>query len=58
MYKRQEATLPDERADAVLTHLLVSERARVLELGGGDAVEERLERGLERIADAVPRPRG
>ena len=36
----------------------VSERARVLELGGGDAVEERLERGLERIADAVPRPRG
>ncbi|MCV7743588.1 zf-HC2 domain-containing protein [Micrococcus luteus] len=55
---RVEATLPDERADAVLTHLLVSERARVLELGGGDAVEERLERGLERIADAVPRPRG
>lgn len=53
-----EATLPDERADAVLTHLLVSERARVLELGGGDAVEERLERGLERIADAVPRLRG
>ena len=54
---RVEARLPDERADAVLTHLLVSERSQVLELGGGDAVEERFERGLERIADAVPRGR-
>lgn len=51
---RVEARLPDERADAVLTHLLVSERSRVLELGAEDAVEQRLERGLERIAEAVP----
>lgn len=54
---RVEARLPDERADAVLTHLLISERSRVLELGGGDAVSERFERGLDRIADAVPRGR-
>lgn len=54
---RVEARLPDERADAVLTHLLVSERSRVRELGGPDAVEERLERGIERIVESVPRVR-
>ncbi|MEO4039409.1 zf-HC2 domain-containing protein [Micrococcaceae bacterium Sec6.3] len=51
---RVESTLPREQAEPLLTLLVVSDRSGLTELRRDDAVTDRLERGLERIVEAVP----